>query len=67
MAIRIENSLFLMVNGRSNFCPPLKAFGGKGETGKTPKSGKEFGRNRQEKRQENPQESRHVICMNKGE
>ncbi len=30
-----ENSLFLMVNGRLGFCPPLKAFGGKGETGKT--------------------------------
>jgi hypothetical protein len=28
-----------MVNARSDFCAPLKAFGGKEETGNTPESG----------------------------
>jgi hypothetical protein len=30
----------LTVNGRSDFCAPLKAFGGKEETGKAPENGK---------------------------
>jgi hypothetical protein len=50
--MRIENSLFLMVNDRLGFCPPLKAFGRKGETGKRGKAAKKPGgrpvKNRQE-------------------
>jgi hypothetical protein len=40
MAIRIENSPFWMVNVALRFCPPLKAFGRKEETGKRRKAAK---------------------------
>jgi len=40
MAIRMKNSLLLMVNARSDYCAPLKAFGGKEEIGKAPENGK---------------------------
>jgi hypothetical protein len=52
MAIRIENSLFLMVNDRLRSCPPLKAFGGKGETGKRRKTAKKPAAMRRKNRQE---------------
>jgi hypothetical protein len=77
MAIRIENSLFLMVNDRLRSRDParlLKHLAAKGKPENAGKrrrnrqqSGEKTGKEPAKNRQKNRQKNRHVICMNKGE